>query len=544
MIESIGTTQTLQDLRLRHIELIEKVRLPYFIGCRLKILLVADSFIYFNDENFGLSELISTLRGMSTLLYPVSVDLAHRGDPGTARLAGGQPGFVFDYARLKQYHQLWIMAAETRDFTPISDAERQAIRRFMDEGGGVFATGDHEDLGVSVGGYIPRVRAMRKWFWPNPGPQGEPVAPHGSDATRHDTNREGHDAGFSFNDQSDDVPQRITPHYFGTGFIRSVHPVLCTSSGPIRVLPDHAHEGECIVPANLGANYTIGNDSFREFPDGPDGNPLAPQVIATSTMISGAAVPEFGKPPVPGGRFGAIGAWDGHRAGSFGRIVVDATWHHFININLIGDRGLGLPDPAIPKTMGFLHSVSGAAHYDRIKSYFRNIANWLTPRSMRRCLMHRQLWLAANDGIVLENLRRSDLVATGLLVLDRLQLVSPCQRLMLLDDLHVELPLQIRELIDPFAGGKRLAELADLSMEADIERFSRELTAAVAGGVALQMFDSGLTPEALKRKAGEEEPEVPELVVAADKGIAMALEALRTRFNKRSDVVRKLFAEL
>ena len=114
------------------------------------------------------------------------------------------------------------------------------------------------------------------------------------------------------------MPQTILPHFFGSGIVKTAHPLLCTPQGPIRVLPDHAHEGVCEVTANLGAMYAIGTDSFREYPDGPDGRPLAPVVVVTSTMIPGAAAPEVGKPPVPGGSFGAIGAWDGHQAGRYG----------------------------------------------------------------------------------------------------------------------------------------------------------------------------------------------------------------------------------
>lgn len=33
--------------------------------------------------------------------------------------------------------------------------------------------------------------------------------------------------------------------------------------------------------------------------------------------------------------FGLVSAYDGHPAG-VGRITCDSTWHHFINVNLIG----------------------------------------------------------------------------------------------------------------------------------------------------------------------------------------------------------------
>src|SRR5258708_6161783 len=87
------------------------------------------------------------------------------------------------------------------------------IRAFvvMDGGGGVFATGDHEDLGVVLNGRVPRVRSMRKWYWPNPGPLGEPIAPDALGTGRIETTQPGHNETFiHFDDQSDDIPQPLT----------------------------------------------------------------------------------------------------------------------------------------------------------------------------------------------------------------------------------------------------------------------------------------------------------------------------------------------
>jgi len=536
--------ESLQDLRARHESIADLTRLPYFFGCRLKILLVADRFLYFNNENFGLSELVSTLRAQSTTTYPVTVDLAHRGNPGAARLNGAEPNFNFEFTELKKYHQVWIMAAETRSSSPISDSERQAIRRFMDEGGGLFATGDHQDLGVSVGGYIPRVRSMRKWFWPNLGPDGEPIAPHGGDATRHDTNREGHDAGFTFNDQADDIPQKTMPRFFG-GIIQSVHPVLCAAKGPIDILPDHPHEGECVVPSNVGAMYDIGGDSFREYPDGPGGTPLAPQVIATSTMIPGAEVPGSGKPPVPGGSFGAIGAWDGHRAGNYGRIVVDATWHHFININLTGDRNLGAPDPAVPKSLGFLASTNGLAHLKRIKNYFTNIADWLTPRATRRCFLHRHIWWVTQQGSFLESHNRDNIISTGHLALGRLGWLGPCQRIGFIRDLFYEMALELpwSGLIDPFE--PRTDET--VSMEeglsaAEIETLGSEVAAAFMGTTALAFMDENLSVEQARKELCEDDAEILAFVQAANKSVKAGLKVMGDRLERQIDARRGLLA--
>src|SRR4051812_17437176 len=105
----------------------------------------------------------------------------------------------------------------------LSDAELFAITTFMNNGGGVFATGDHESLGRPLCGLIPRVRSMRKWFFPNDGGSvprqfGEPDAPPALATTVSGTLQRRHDTtmtnwtdldpsgGVWFDDQSDDTP--------------------------------------------------------------------------------------------------------------------------------------------------------------------------------------------------------------------------------------------------------------------------------------------------------------------------------------------------
>ena len=45
------------------------------------------------------------------------------------------------------------------------EAQVWAFTQFMNNGGGLFATGDHEDLGAPLCAAIPRVRSMRRWLW-------------------------------------------------------------------------------------------------------------------------------------------------------------------------------------------------------------------------------------------------------------------------------------------------------------------------------------------------------------------------------------------
>ena len=95
----------------------------------------------------------------------------------------------------------------------------------MENGGGFFATGDHANLGSELNGIIPRVRSMRRWWYPGSGPNGEPVAPDPLNADRHDTTRPGADGLTNFEDQSDDVAQEISPTLYFNGFtVRGGYP--------------------------------------------------------------------------------------------------------------------------------------------------------------------------------------------------------------------------------------------------------------------------------------------------------------------------------
>lgn len=255
----------------------------------------------------------------------------------------------------------------------------------MDAGGGVFATGDHEDLGAAMCRRLPRVGSMRRWYWPDPGPNGEPVAPVGTPVPvsspswpalrdRLDTLRPGVDTLYQFDDQSDVHAQPIAPRWTRRGLRKYPHPLLCSPAGALTWLPDHPHEGLCEVPGNLGRTISLDSWAGREYPD-YGGAPLAPVVVADATVIGGHPTLMPDKPPVVGRTFGVIAAWDGHKVHR-GRVVVDATWHHFFNVNLVGYPFS--PDPA--KRDGFLAGPQPNLHYERIKAYFRNIVYWLIPR--------------------------------------------------------------------------------------------------------------------------------------------------------------------
>jgi len=346
--------------------------LRWWLRCRVKILIVTDSSSggYGPSAGFHLGQILQILADDPWSHVIFEVTKAHRQTEATADLEN----FTFNTHDLSQYSQIWLFGIE-RSIAPLSPAELKALTQFMDQGGGVFATGDHENLGLPLCGEVPRVRSMRRWHWPNAGPNGEPVAPDQTGSERHDTVMDTAPGTPGLQgDQSDKVPQPIRPRYYsrkvGSGLIRLVHtfphPVLCGPDGVIEYLPDHMHEGLCEVPADLTKSYTFDGHTSVEYPT-LSGIHEEPQVIAWARTRN-----------TDNAEFGVIAAYDGHKAG-VGRVVVDATWHHWFNINLIGF--VNATNPAHPD-----FDPAVIPRWDAIKTYFRNVAVWLAKPGLQTCL--------------------------------------------------------------------------------------------------------------------------------------------------------------
>ena len=326
---------------------VDDLVLRLFKECTPRILVVTDGGLSFGSGDFGLSDFINTLKNTTIHGMLPIVKTAHRG-----ATAADYTNFTFTATTLSKtkYDVLFLFGYSSGGSLPA--AEISVISDFMNDGGGVFATGDHANLGRQLCGDIPRVREMRRWTGPSAG---------GTD--RISTNDPGADNAFQFNDQSDIIPQKIYPAYTGTTLSSEPHYLLQHPSKKIiEVLPDHPHESECTLPASLA--------DITEWPKDSTGVSVSPEIVALS-MSYGGGFP--GKQPISVPRsFAAIAAYDGHQV-NVGRISTDATWHHFININLI-NTGSGPGLQANPDA------------YDRVSTYFGNIAIWLMPRRVRRCL--------------------------------------------------------------------------------------------------------------------------------------------------------------
>jgi hypothetical protein len=421
------------DLKARSVLRTETLfDLNWTFKCRIKILVVTDSAAGGYDDVSGF-HVGQVLKIVTNDLWPHVVfefTKAHRQTAASADIIGK---FRFDDHKLAQYDQIWLFGINPTGIEALSEPELKALAQFMDNGGGVFATGDHEDLGNAMCAGVPRVRSMRRWWWPNAGPAGEPVAPDVAGVRRHDTLVDDPATPSPVGDQSDDIPQVIRPRWYTAWsfspifgkHVRYPHPVLCGPKGAITHLPDHMHEGQCEVPSDLSKSFTFDGYETTEYPT-LNGHQQSPEVIAWARSA----------PDTNDSEFGVLAAYDGQRSG-VGRVVVDATWHHWFNINLLGF--IAATDPTDP---AFDPAV--VPEWEEIKAYYRNVAAWLAPVSKQRCLRNGGWLIALKSNEVRMALRQSSDPVTsttyywqlGVFARDALgRFASQCQRRVWIHDL-------------------------------------------------------------------------------------------------------------
>lgn len=341
------------------------------------------------EENFTMQVLMDTLSNSTSPQFVITK--AHRRNDSDADMEGFN--FADPMIDLQAFDVIWMIGDEginggvlgTFD-APLAPEENLAIARFMDDGGGVFATGDHDGIGSMMCGLLPRVGSMRLWFAAeSPPPAGVPTNRPVSGATRGDTLRAAPDGHFYFDSQSDAVPQALT-------LSSPTHPILTGPSGPITNFPDHMHEGTTTVGwtgFDWNRDVTFVGESFKEYPT-IEGHQEKPQIIATGTIIPGhiteveADYPFSGADPnetAAGGTINTLCAYDGRVAG-VGRVVTDASFHHYMDINLTGDPVGSLESGAdthdgfdVPAAMSIL---------DDMKAFYLNTATWLArmPRAL------------------------------------------------------------------------------------------------------------------------------------------------------------------
>jgi hypothetical protein len=323
---------------------------------------------------FGLSLMRDLILTYKNLGSDIEINLVNRNIPyhGAQKLTT---------QLLRCYDELWVFGYYQKDMekyepntggpeNELIKDEKKALRKWMDDGGGVLITGDHSDtksgpllnLGRALGQGIPRAGEMRQW-------EGENQPPV--------------DGRNSFNTQSpgrepilqklelqeDAEPQHILlePDRIRFPFPQTSpmpHKLFSGgSTGKILVFPDHMHEGRLLIPK--ADNEEVWPKEAKQ-----------PFVVAIG----------HDKRICPPTRYDLVSVYDGH-LGKVGRIVADSSWHHYLNINLRGlrfDRG----DVNAPRS--------------QIGQYYANLVNWLAPRHIQGKLISARLYAIATHPQVLE----------------------------------------------------------------------------------------------------------------------------------------------
>ena len=325
-------------------------------------------------------------------LWRFSVDTAEHSSAAfsvVSNPAGALPkylGFKFNSALpsgelvINSYDQIWCFGASGPVTT---DLELAALTTWMNAGGGLFATGDHDTLGESMCSRIPRIGTMRAWS------TAQQVPPASGtkriDCHRPETPNEIAGIDTISNGDMDAMPQNISwstwqwQWHFPWRVHRRPHPVLCHPRlGPIDVMPDHNHEGavfDYVAQPNVGSGtelspitltntYNFNGVVGDEYPTMLGLRPL-PRVIAYGNTLSDPPL-RHAKGDSPAKRFAMISVYDGHDTitvdGGIGRVATDSTWHHWFNMNITEIEATGGPN------------------WEKIKRYYLNLAMWLAPK--------------------------------------------------------------------------------------------------------------------------------------------------------------------
>jgi hypothetical protein len=493
-----------------------------FRECTPRILVVTDGLNYSAADGFGLSQFVASLTAATIHGMTPIVVKASRGGSAGADING----FDFNDATrgldIKRYDVLFLFGIWTEGTSDLPAAERDTIVRFMQAGGGVFATGDHETLGASLCSEIPRVRAMRKW-------KNVDAPPHVSSLKRHSTNWSGIDETEVFADQSDAFTQRLYVNYnrpspfiwWPPGVDRAPHPVLQMVSPRkvLEVFPDHPHEGECVLPKALSGTFSLNG---KDVPEWPKTFFLPPRPEMAAYSMSHGDGFEFGETDKLGltpKAFGAIAAYNGQRAG-VGRVVTDSTWHHFVNINLDGtDSGQSALRPGGVDSEDLV----------RIRQYYVNLATWLMPAKVRRCL-----FIAQTVAELARFPLREELQMAKPLPFDADTAQAMGARL--LDALRQHQPLWVADALADDAltdavGDKQRAQLDDADAAPLLRDARRQMAEAAVGG-----YLAGVIGELNQMKSLDQMKPHESFVNGAAKGAAQAVKLTLDR--QREQVAR------
>jgi hypothetical protein len=404
---------------------------PWLWPVELRVLFVLDGRINTstNPGSFGLGFVLETLTDPAYSWWArFAVDVVRRDDGhdrncmpdedtyfNLQQLPFEKAKFSFTAAgfSLDAYDQVWFFGDYPANqdnpidypaYHSLGDVELRLIAEWMERGGGVFATGDHENLGASMCSRLPRVRTMRRWT------EAQGVPPqHGPYRNETLQGIETPEAIATGDDprEGDTDAQPIEPVYVSRSTSILARPhfphslLSAPDGGVIHRFPDHMHEGEVVDDGEVELDLPLDIPGY----DGLE-YPFASIVVGGGAAVAAAAVPgvpryrptprvvAYGSTTIPkplqpvgtlaryvvppgtlaGKRFPLLGAYDGDAVG-IGRVVVDSTWHHWFTFNLHG-----------------FHDDADPAEYELMQAYYRNVGLWLATPAQRQTMLVAAIW--------------------------------------------------------------------------------------------------------------------------------------------------------
>lgn len=272
---------------------------------------------------------------------------------------------------LSDFDELWVFSFDLRDNPELmfDEGEVNDLLAWM-KTGGVMVTGDHSQpnsndrcsavvsheafraLGFTLGSRLPRARQLRVWTGPPTACTDDDARPEDSDTYNTQVPGGCHSDLNELCLQHDEKPQCLEdmpspPHFlFIYDYDEHGQPV------PIKWFPDHAHVGFVVEAPDV-------------FDDTWPPRPPLPQAVAKGLDKRNQRV------------YNLVVAYDGDQAKDddnqgVGRIVSDASFHHYINLNLKGLPERDACNNPTPRTP-----------LDQIAQYYGNLAYWLAPKKLR-----------------------------------------------------------------------------------------------------------------------------------------------------------------
>ncbi len=315
-----------------------------------RILVVAEGDLNFEDgDDYSLSYMLDQLKGwecidQATGAIHVFETIRVLFDPETSLVA---------LIKAWKCDQLWLFgSSETiqgEEFKGLLNKdELLGLDELMrNDGLGVFSTGDHAETGAALCSEIPRVRRLRRWRVVEDGTNS---APSRDFPDRVETLVPALFPVAKGLPEGDSMPKTVWSRNHRDGNVTSLLPhelFFHPDFERLSFLPDHMHEGICVEPVFQQQSCEQCELFVEEFPIDSTS-----EIVAWTVCVS---IPNGLLPPSPA-IHPVVSCFD-HK--SFGRVVTDSTFHHWVWGNL-----LNIVD-------------SPSLAWKHIRQYPRNIAAWL-----------------------------------------------------------------------------------------------------------------------------------------------------------------------